>query len=281
MKHSSTMGSKVPDKPTMSFGEELRRERIVREISLQEISSATKISLRLLQALEDGDVAKLPAPTFTRGFIRAYARHLGIDPEEKVNAYLADLSGISHDAPTAKKPRPRSRFWRGRRATAGTIVGGVTGLLLLLGLIANPSRRPLPPRERPASARAVPAALKHVTASSEPTPPTRLEPEPPAAAPSAAAPSSSVAAPNAPGVSLLLEFDGDSWTKLDADGRTVLSGLMRRGESRRFEARERFRLTLGNAGAVRVTVDGRPLERLGGAGEVVRDLVLPGGPARG
>jgi cytoskeletal protein RodZ len=272
------MGSKVTEKPAMSFGEELRRERVVREISLQEISSATKISVRLLEALEHGDVGKLPAPTFTRGFIRAYALHLGIDPEEKVNAYLSDLAGVSPDAPSAKKPRPRSRFWRGRRATAGTIVGGVTGLLLLLGLIANPARRPPAARERVAMARAVPVALKNVTASSEPTPATRLEPEPAAPASPAESPSAS---PDRSGVSLLLEFDGDSWTKLDADGRTVLSGLMRRGETKRFEARGGFRLTLGNAGAVRVTVDGRPLERLGGTGEVVRDLALPGAPARG
>jgi len=255
----------------MSFGEELRRERVVREISLEEISAATKISMRLLKALEASDLPKLPAPTFTRGFIRAYARHLGVDPEEKVNAYLADLAGVSPDAPGPKRPRPRSRFWRSRRATAGTIVGGVTGLLLLLGLIANPERRPFQPRGRSAP-RPVPATLKHVTVSSEPTPVIRDEARPaqPAASSSALVPSSGS------GVSLVLEFDGgDSWTRLEADGRTVLSGLMRRGESRRFEARDGFRLTLGNAGAVRVTIDGRSLDRLGGAGQVVRDLELP------
>jgi len=270
------MGSKgTTEPPALSFGEELRRERVVREISLEEISSATKISLRLLQALEEGDLRRLPAPTFTRGFIRAYAGHLGIDPEEKVNAYLADLAGAPPDGPGPKKPRPRSRFWRSRRATAGTIVGGVTGLLLLLGLIANPERRPLPFRARPAPRAAAPA-LKNVTLSSEPTPAMRLEPV-------AAPPTSSEAAPpGAPGhVSLLLEFDGDSWTQLEADGRMVLSGLVRQGESKRFEAQEGFRLTLGNAGAVRVTVDGRALDRLGGEGKVVRNLLLPGSPARG
>jgi cytoskeleton protein RodZ len=261
----------------MSFGEELRRERIVREISLEEISAATKISVRLLHALEDSDLEKLPASTFTRGFIRAYARHLGIDPEEKVNAYLADLAGASNEAGGPKRPRPRSRFLRGRRATAGTIVGGVTGLLLLLGLIANPTRRAPAERERPVP-RVAPVALKNVTASSEPTPTMRLEEAPPPAAPATEARPSG--APS-PGVSLLLEFDGDSWAKIEADGRTVLTGLMRRGESKRFEARDGFRLTLGNAGAVRVTVDGRALDRLGGAGEVVRDLPLPGASARG
>lgn len=261
----------------MSFGEELRRERIVREISLEEICAATKISMRLLNALEQSDLTRLPAPTFTRGFIRAYSRHLGIDPEEKVNAYLADLAGTSADVSSPKRPRPRSRFWRGRRATAGTIVGGVTGLLLLLGLIANPDRRPHPPRER-AAPRSVPVALKNVTLSSEPTPVIRVESAP--AAPSVPAAGAAAPAPGS-GVSLLLEFDGDSWTRLEADGHTVLSGLIRSGETKRFEARGGFRLTLGNAGAVRVTVDGRSLDRLGAAGQVVRDLPLPATPARG
>ena len=276
------MGSKgMTEQPAMSFGEELRRERMVREISLEEISAATKISVRLLRALEDGDLAKLPAPTFTRGFIRAYSGHLGIDPNEKINAYLADLAGSSTDAPAARKPRPRSRFWRGRRATAGTIVGGVTGLLLLLGLIANPAHRPLPPRDRPAVRTAPAVALKNVTLSNEPTPAMRDEAESPAEPTAPAAAPASSPGNASPGVSLLLEFDGDSWTHLEADGRPVFSGLIRGGESRHFEARERFRLTLGNAGAVRVTVDGRSLDRLGGAGQVVRDLVLPGSSARG
>ncbi len=269
------MGSKVTEPGAMSFGEELRRERIVREISLEEISAATKISIRLLHALEESDLSRLPAQTFTRGFIRAYSRHLGIDPEEKVNAYLADLAGASPDAPSSKQARPRSRFWRGRRTTAGTIVGSVTGLLLLLGLIANPSRHPLPRRER-AVARSVPAVLKNVTTSSEPTPAIRVEPVPE----NELAPAASTAS-RAPGVSLLLEFDADSWTLLEADGQTVLSGIVHGGESKRFEAHDGFRLTLGNAGGVRVTVDGRPLERLGATGQVVRDLELPAPPFRG
>ena len=251
----------------LTFGEELRRERVIREISLEEISAATKISLRLLTALEASDIAKLPAATFTRGFIRAYARHLGLDPEEMVNAYLQDIkSGVTVEALSPKKGRPRSRFLRGRRATAGTIVGSVTTILLLLGLIASPERRPLPSRPRVA-APVEPVAFKNVSLSSEPAPAIREEPAP-------------IDPPRNPvaQVLLLLECDEDSWAKLTADGETVFSGLIRRGETRRFAAREGFRLTLGNAGGVRVTVDGRALDRLGGAGEVVRDLPLPSGP---
>jgi cytoskeleton protein RodZ len=283
----------MTETPALSFGEELRRERVVREIPLEEIAAATKISLRLLTALEKSDLSKLPAPTFTRGFIRAYARHIGIDPDEKVNAYLADLAGGSPEAPAAKSARPRARFWRGRRSTAGMIVGGVAGVLLVLGLIANPQRTPRKPLARVAPP-AAPVAFHNVGVSSEPTPIIRQDAAAtasPVIPPPATVPAPALAAaqevPQKPAaavpgiVSLLLEFDDDSWTKLDADGRTVFSGLLRRGERKTFEAREGFRITLGNAGAVRVTVDGRALARLGQSGEVVRDFRLPGPSARG
>src|SRR6266849_1085430 len=70
-----------------SFGEELRREREIRGISLKEIADATKISKRFLEAIERNDHKTLPAPVFTRGFVREYARYLGLSSEEMVNRY--------------------------------------------------------------------------------------------------------------------------------------------------------------------------------------------------
>jgi cytoskeleton protein RodZ len=261
------------DSPELGFGEELRRERQIRGISLEEISSATKISVRLLSALERGDVKQLPAPAFTRGFIRAYSTHLGIDADEKVNAYLSDLTGEPHADVASKRPRPRSRFWRGRRGNAGMMVAFVAGVLLVLGFIANPQRRE---RGRPTAKivppRAVPVAFKNVAISNEPTPLLQSDSVPPRkpAASAAVAP-----------ISLKLDFEEDCWTKIDADGTTVLNAFVRRGETRSLEAKAGFRVTLGNAGGVRVSVDGRALDRLGAAGEVVRDLPLPAASTRG
>jgi cytoskeletal protein RodZ len=259
--------------PSLTFGEELRRERLIRDVSLEEISAATKISVRLLTALESSDVSKLPAPVFTRGFIRAYARHLGLDPDEMVNAYLADLA--PHKAGgAAKKGRLRSRFLRGRRAAAGTIVVSVTAILLLLGLIARPERRSV--AATPIAQRQMaPVNFKNVSASPGPSPAIQEEHAAAAAAPASETKSSG-------GVSMVLEFDQDSWTEVTAaDGRPIFSGLSRRGTSQRFESADGFRLTLGNAGGVRVTIDGRPLEPLGTAGQVVRNLPLPARPTQG
>ena len=253
------------EKADLTFGEELRRERLIREVSLDEISASTKISIRLLTALESSDVKKLPAPVFTRGFIRAYSRHLGLDPDEMVNAYIADVAPDRDRDKGSSKRRGLKSLFRGRRGTAGAIVICVTGVLLLLGLIVRPERPPV------AAAHARPVAsvsFKNVAVSPGPAP--SIQDEAPAVA-AAAAPMPTATA----GVSMILEFEQDSWTEVSADGARVFSGLIRRGSKHQFDAREGFRLTLGNAGGVRVTVDGRAMGPLGTAGQVVRDMPVP------
>lgn len=95
----------------MSFGEELKRERKLREISLREISESTKISRRYLEALERDDFVNLPGGVFNRGFVRAYSQFIGVDPESMVDAYTlqentqrgAQRNGESADAATTGK----------------------------------------------------------------------------------------------------------------------------------------------------------------------------------
>ena len=71
-----------------SFGEKLRKEREQRKITLDDISSTTKISTRMLRALEDEHFDELPGGVFNKGFVRAYARHIGLDEEQAITDYL-------------------------------------------------------------------------------------------------------------------------------------------------------------------------------------------------
>ncbi len=81
-----------------AFGDNLRREREMRAVSLEEISSATKISLRFLEAIERDDFSKLPGGIFSRSFIRSYARYLGLDEERVMAEYqLAAQPGADFD----------------------------------------------------------------------------------------------------------------------------------------------------------------------------------------
>jgi len=93
-----------------SFGENLRREREMRGISLEEISSATKVSVRFLNALENSDFANIPGGIFTRGFIRAYAGYLGLDLEQVMAEYEAAAPPRDYELNRltfASRPPPR------------------------------------------------------------------------------------------------------------------------------------------------------------------------------
>jgi helix-turn-helix protein/uncharacterized protein DUF4115 len=74
-----------------SFGEKLRRQREQRGIALDQIANATKISTRMLRALEEEHFDQLPGGVFNKGFVRAYARHVGLNEEEAIGDYLAAL----------------------------------------------------------------------------------------------------------------------------------------------------------------------------------------------
>jgi cytoskeletal protein RodZ len=117
-----------------SFGENLRRAREARNMTLQEIAASTKISTRALQALEDERFELLPGGIFNKGFVRSYARAVGLDEEKAVAEYLAaamvptpelDMHALSSQVEAAAPPQSNSG------PTARTFV---TVLAVLVGL---------------------------------------------------------------------------------------------------------------------------------------------------
>ncbi len=121
-----------------SFGEDIRRERELRNITLREISEATKISLRYLDALEHNDFRHLPGGVFNKGFVRAYSEFIGVDPEGMVNAYLleerhqeARVGPKAHPGAGPAAPAVRSSHG-GERARVRSGAWTVVSVLLLL-----------------------------------------------------------------------------------------------------------------------------------------------------
>ena len=74
---------------TTTFGAHLKREREARNISLDDIAKSTKISKRHLRELEEERFKDLPGGIFNKGFVRAYAKHLGLNEDEMVAEYVA------------------------------------------------------------------------------------------------------------------------------------------------------------------------------------------------
>ena len=81
----------------MTFGDRLREARQQRQVSLQTIAKETNISVRFLEALEKGQIEKLPGGIFIRGFVRSYAAHVGLDPDQTVKDFLAEHPGARGD----------------------------------------------------------------------------------------------------------------------------------------------------------------------------------------
>ena len=77
----------MPDEESREFGAELAQARERRGLSLTELSHRTKITVEALKAIERGDMAALPGGLYTRGFLRAFAREVGCNPDDIVNRY--------------------------------------------------------------------------------------------------------------------------------------------------------------------------------------------------
>jgi cytoskeletal protein RodZ len=88
-----------------TFGERLKRERELREVSFDEVSKATRIAPRFLEALENEQWDKLPGGVFGRGFVRSIARYLGLSEENLLSEY--DLARGESANPALQKTEER------------------------------------------------------------------------------------------------------------------------------------------------------------------------------
>ncbi len=87
-------------------GEYLKRERELREASLDDISKEIRVPVKLLRALEADDYSYLPHATFVKGFIRAYCKYLGVDENDALLRYELYLQEIAEFEEPAKKSKP-------------------------------------------------------------------------------------------------------------------------------------------------------------------------------
>ena len=249
-----------------TFGEELRREREIRGISLKEISDATKISKRFLEAIENNDHRTLPAPVFTRGFVREYARYLGLNAEEMVTRYNYAAAGddrieqsshlqslVRPESPEPAKGIPRTRI---DRNVVFLVV--IVAALLLVTAWALRFRRDM-------GAGAVDTVAHAAVAAPRPSPaPAKTASQPPAVAP----------APHDDLLHMTIELTDDSWVTLEADGKTVISDELKRGDRRTADARDSFRFKLiGNAGGVSLTLNDIRIGALGKEGRVIHNRI--------
>jgi cytoskeletal protein RodZ len=248
-----------------SFGEELRREREIRGISLKEISDATKISKRFLEAIEKNDHRTLPAPVFTRGFVREYARYLGLNSEEIVNRYNFAAAGddrieqsthldrlVQPQAlPLAKdreKERERERGAKSIPPPYARIDRNVYILVVIVAALLAASWWALKHKRetRTDEARVDTAAV--IAPKTAPSPTPTPIPEPP---------------PIDDSLKLTIDVTRDSWVTLEVDGKKVLDEELRAGDHRVVEGKETFRFVgVGNPRGLTLKLNNFDLPRL-------------------
>lgn len=242
----------------LGIGERLRNTREARGLTLQAVEGLTHIRAVYLQALEDEQFNRLPGPVYAKGFLRAYAAVLGLEPERLLEAYPADLQFPVQPiigTTAAEVPiRPTVARSRVRRiaAIAGTLVlAGVLAIGVFAYLQVRQFAEPIPPQ--PVALPAPPPAPRPQPAP--PGSPTQVTPEVTAAptpTPLRAVPAGRVA--------VEVRATDTSWLRVSADGERVFQGFVRAGDTRIWRAQGRLTIRVGNAPVVQVLVNGRPVQ---------------------
>lgn len=244
----------------MDVGTTLRNARERRGLSIEDVAASTRISARLLQAIEDNAFDRVPSGIFTRGFIRSFAREVGLDPEETVGQFLEDTGAT----PVAETPLAAAQIDDDIRVlqvdpepSSGRATWGY-GLIVAALLVAFVS-----------STR---------TGDSEDTFTPVVAAEELVAAADTGEPGAV-----ATGGSGLLRFDiapaGPCWVEAVADGKTAIYRLMQPGERESFSARE-LTLRVGDRAMFSYSINGRPGRPLGPSGVPV-SVTLTADSSRG
>jgi len=240
-----------------NFGERLKRERELREVTLQEITSATRIGPRFLEALENEDWEKLPGGVFNRGFVRSIARYLGLDEEALLGEY-----DLAHGAQVAAEDPPEQKMNASPRWKPAAVVLGA--LVLLAALIAAGffAWRHFGARRR--VEQQPPAGSSLVTQPPLPVLTPASEVSTPVSAASIAAPPTKPAT-NGP-MDLLVSVIAATRLLVLADGSVAFYDKVHAGENRHFTANDSFEVTAVDCGAVLLELNSQPLPPLGAPG---------------
>ncbi|MGE0463289.1 MAG: helix-turn-helix domain-containing protein [Vicinamibacterales bacterium] len=263
MATSSTGGMLV------TVGTELRQAREQRGLTLRDVSERTNIRQSVLRAIEADDFARLPGGVITRGFVKLYAREVGLDPEV-IWQRCAEQAGVGEpDRPdgnaTATEPghpsgtaAPAAR----PRSSMAPVVGALAALALIaIGyvLLRSPSENAAPAEPAPPAATAEPAATA-VEPATTPVPSGKAPASPVADAPPASTNTqraSSEASEDRLRVDL--HATGPCWVSATADGEQVVYRQMNPGDRQAISVTREIVLRVGMPGNLEISLNGQPL----------------------
>ncbi len=238
-------------------GELLKEARLKKGLSVEEVSESIKIRPQYLRAIEEGFLQDLPPGIIGKGFVKAYARFLGMDPKEVILEESQELPLLSLE----EQRRPRSK----RPGLMLGIALLVIGLLLALwvGRGRNPSKRPTAPYLQSLN-QSAPEGLADIDVEDRTSQQALGGDEKPQ---------------ETEGVvkvyTLELKAKELTWVRIKPkDKGNAYELLLQPGQSHLVESPVGFELKIGNAGGIEISLNGQPLPPLGRSGQV-RTLSLP------
>jgi len=244
-----------------ALGEEFRSAREARGLTLSNVAEQIYIRSVYLNAIEHEDWAAIGAPVYVRGFIRTYARFLGLEPESAVERFNQT---VPQERP---HPTPATAVERDRAGTGGGpsiwAIAGTLFALVLVGFVGYEWWSY-------AHGGSITGPVGVATSAGAPSV------QPPAAAAGSGGPAAGAsAAPSPPASkrpvlhhSLAVRLTQRSWLRVVVDGSTKIEGIYPAGTTRTFAGRV-AEVRAGNAGGVSVSVNGRPPSPMGKVGDVI------------
>ncbi len=269
-----------------SFGERMRREREMRNVSLDDIAEGTKIGTRLLRALEEEQFELLPGGIFNKGFVRAYAKYLGLNEEEAVADYL-EAAGETIPDPRLIAEQNSSRIDRAGSDVDSSRPAGfpiIPVLILLLVIAAGAGgwqvyqqrQRDRQATRAPSSSNTVTShavaseATNQIAASTDSTGSKEASSLPgatkvmPQAVSGSASPASGDAAASGQSFEVTVRAKDRAWVSIKSDGQIAVRGIIVPPDVKNVHANDQVVFFTGNAGAVEVLFNGQPVSLVGG-----------------
>ena len=263
-----------------TLGEELKRMREERGIALTDISESTRIGTRFLKAIEEDNFSVLPGGIFTRSFIRAYAKKVGMDEDEAIGRYQQQLAEESGELPPVREERPAVTaepvehssnisitqtsvsHSEGHSRPRWPTVVIVTAVVFLVAIIVVAVSKRLNRMDDDAGRNAQQPAASRVN-------PTPAQGGAPAAKSPGQAPQEAAKPPDSsqdiaqlgPGQPITVRLEattGDSWVRYQVDQDKTGTVILKPGEGKDLPAaRDQVKLNLGNRKTIKLKINNR------------------------
>ncbi|MFG3155126.1 helix-turn-helix domain-containing protein [Streptomyces sp. NPDC048219] len=264
----------ISEEARPSVGRALQQARIAAGLTVDDISSATRVRIAIVHAIEADDFTPCGGDVYARGHIRTLAKAVRLDPAELIAQYDADHGGRPAPTPAAPlfeaeriRPERRGPNWTAAMVAAIVAVIGFVGFTFVKGGDDGGS-------EASVAEGAQPTAGKSASVSARPKKPADPKPDP--------TDSAIAAAPRDKVTVKVSATDGRSWISAkDHSGRLLFDGLLKQGDSKTFQDNEKVNLVLGDAGAIQLYVNGKKIEDDFQPGAVERLTYTKGDPQVG